>query len=242
MAVGFPDQVVAFLAKPTNLGQFLTTVGLPAFASTSLIQKYGQDAFKIDAVTLGTPADLQFQESLFGDVRITGSREKRSEQPERYAYDLRVRREDSGWADAVFTIPVQFTLHMMPGSIKLGPTGDVLPAGVSEPSLLKHQLKFVLPVGTDSFTLSYTSTVYVFVAADPSLVADLRRVLGLRRLLEADPQFLASLDGTPDQQPYLFVQVYPSGILQGGPLSETAVVQTFAVTDVLAAFISSPSL
>ena len=242
MAVGFADQVVAYLANPANQAPFLATVGLSAFAGTSFTRRYGQGGFQVNGVTLGAPADFQFQEFLFDDVRLSGYREKRSEQPQRHWYELRIRREDSGWVDVAFTVPAQFALLAVPGSIQLGPGGDLVSAGVSEPGPLQHLLQFQLPVETDAFTLSYTLGVYVFATADPSPVADLRRVQGLRRLLEADPQFLASLDGTADQRPYVFVQVYPSGLLAGGPLSEAAVVQTFAAVDLLAAFITIPAM
>jgi hypothetical protein len=242
MAVGFADQVVAFLANPANQVPFVGTVGLGAFAGTSFTKRYGQGGFEVDGVTLGNPANVQVEEFLSDAVRISGFREKRGEQPQRHWYELRVRREDSGWVDVTFTVPVQFALHAVPGSIQLGPGGDLLSAGVTDLGPLQHQLNFQLPVGTDAFTLSYTLGVFVFATADPSPVADLRRVLGLRRMLEGDPQFLASLDGTADQRPYVFIQVYPSGLLQSGPLSEAAVVQTFAAADVLAAFITIPAM
>ena len=245
MAIGFADQVVAFLANPANpanQGTFPGTVGLAAFAGTSFTRRYGQGGFQVDGVTLGTPSGFRLQELLLDGIRISGFREKRSEQPQRHWYELRLRREDPGWADVTFAVPAQFGLHAVPGSIQLGPGGDLVSAGVTDLGPLQHQLKFQLPVGTDAFTLSYTLGVYVFAAADPSPVADLRRVQGLRRMLEGDPQFLASLDGTADQRPYLFVQVYPSGLLQSGPLSEAAVVQTFAAADVLAAFITVPAM
>ncbi|HZW32687.1 MAG TPA: hypothetical protein VFF52_18385 [Isosphaeraceae bacterium] len=242
MAVGFADQVVAYLANPANQGPFLSTVGLAAFAGTSFTQRYGQGGFQVDGVTLGTAAGFQLQRFLFDTLKVAGYREKRSEQPQRHWYELRVGREDSGWVDVAFTVPAQFALHAFPGSIPLGPGGDLVTAGVSDPAPLQHQLAFLLPVGTDAFTLSYTLGVYVFASSDPSPVADLRRVQGLRRLLENDPQFLAALDGSGDQRPYVFVQLYAAGALQGGPLSEAAVVQMFAAADVLAAFLTLPAM
>jgi len=242
MPVSFPDQVVAFLANPANQGPFPGTIGLTAFATTSFTRRYGQGGFQINGVTLGTPAGFRLQEFLLDQTRISGFREKRSEQPQRYWYELRVGREDSGWADVTFTVPVQLAVQAVPGSIQLGPGGDLTPAGFSEPAPLEHQLRFQMPVGVDPFSLGFNAGVYVFATADPSPVVDLRRILVLRRLLENDSQFLASLDGSADQRPYLFVQLYPSGTLAGPPLSEAAVVQTFGAVDVLAAFIAIPAM
>lgn len=242
MAVGFADQLVAFLAVPANLGPFLNTIGLATFAGVSFTRRYGQGGFQVDGVTLGTPTGLRLEVFLSDDMRLSGSREKRSENPQRYWYDLKVSREDPGWVDVVFTVPAQFALHAVPGSIQLGPGGDLVPAGVSEPQPLQHKLRFQLPVGTDPFTLSYALGVHVFATADPTPVLDLHRVLSVRRLLEDDPQFLASLDGTADQRPYLFVQVYPGGLLAGPPLSQAAVVQAFDAADVLATFVNLPAL
>jgi hypothetical protein len=242
VAVSFADQVMVFLANPANQSTFAGMLGLAAFASASFTRRYGQGGFQISGVTLGTSTGFRLQDLLFDETRITGFREKRSEQPERQWYDLHVRRKDLGWVDASFTVPVQFALQAVPGSIQLGPGGDLVSMGVSDPEPLKHQLKFQLPVATAAFSLDYGAQTYVFVASDPSPVADLRRILGVRRLLEDDPHFLASLDGSPDQVPYLFIQLYPTGSLQGTSISQTAVVQAFATADVLADFISVPTI
>ena len=95
-------------------------------------------------------------------------------------------------------------------------------------------------VNTAAFTLNYTLEVYVWIAAEVSLVADLRRIQQTRLYLEAEPGFLASLDGPPDQRPYLFVQVYPAGLGNLAPLTEQAVTRFFDAADVLAAFFTIP--
>ncbi|MGZ3196539.1 MAG: hypothetical protein ACXU60_05510 [Croceibacterium sp.] len=240
--ISFADQAVAFLAQASNQGTFPGMVGLAAFAGTSLTRRYGQGGLQVNGVTLGTPSAFRLQELLLDGMRVTGSREKRGEQPQRHWYELRLRQENSGWVDVTFTLPVEFALQAMPGSIQLGPGGDLVPAGVSEPESLRHQLRFQLPVMTDAFARNCTLGVYVFAAGEPSPVADLRRIRAVQRLLEEDPQSLASLDGGMDQRPSLFVQLYPSGILQGSPLSEPSIVQTFAAADVLAAFLTLPAM
>jgi hypothetical protein len=242
MGIAFIDQVAAFLAMPANQGQFATTVGLGAFATTAYTKRYSQGGFQVNSVTLGAPANFQIQQSLNGETRLSGFREKRSEQPQRHWYEIRLLRETQGWVDATFNVPVQFTLQMMPGSIPLGSGGGVTQAGVSDPALLTHNLQFLLPVTTDTFTASYEASVYVFAATDPSPVADLRRILALRQALEDDAQFLVSLDGSADQRPYLFVQLYPAGVLTGPPLSQAGVVATFAAADILASFITVPAI
>jgi hypothetical protein len=242
MPISFPDQVVALLANPANQSGFPGTIGLAAFATTSFTSRYGQQGFQITGVTLGTPSDFQLQQWLFEQARVSGFREKRSEQPQRFWYELRLGREASGWADASFTVPVQIAAQVMPGSIQLGPSGDLVPAGLSDPGPLEHQLQIQIPVLTTPLSFTYNVGVYLFATADPSPVADLRRILAVRRLLENDPQFLATLDGTADQRPYLFVQLYPSGTLAGPPLSAAAAIQTFGAAEVLAAFIAIPAM
>jgi hypothetical protein len=242
MTVGFADQVAAFLANPANQSPFPGTIGLPAFAITSFGRRYGQGGFQVSGITFGTPGDFRLQELVIDQERISGFREKRSEQPQRFSYELRVGRQETGWVDATFTVPAQLAVQAVPGSIQLGPGGDLVPAGRSEPAPFTHKLAFQIPVLTDALTLGFDAAVYVFATADPSPVADLRRILALRRLLEADPHFLVSLDGTADQRPYLFVQLYPGASLSGPPLSEAAVVQTFGMADVLAAFITVPAM
>jgi hypothetical protein len=240
MPISFPDQVVAFLANPANQGPFPGTIGLAAFAASSFTRRYGQGGFQVTGVTLGTPADFRVQELLLDQARISGFKEKRSEQPQRFWYELRIGREDSGWADVAFTIPIQLAAQAFPGSIQLGPAGNLVATGLSEPAPSEHQLNFQIPVSTDPLSFEFNAGVYIFATADPSPVADLRRILALRRLVENDPQFLASLDGTADQRLCLLVQLYPSTTLQGPPLSQAAVVQAFAAADALAAFIAVP--
>lgn len=242
MPVSFDDQVAAFLANPTNQTQFAATVGLAAFASTSFTQKYGAGGFQLNSVRLGTPTGFRLQTPYNTEARVTGSREKRSEQPERHWYDLRIWREAPLWVDAVFTLPLQFAVQAVPGSLQLGPEGDLLAGGRSDTAPLTHGLKFSLPVATDPLTISYQAQCFVCVTDDPSPVADLRRITGLRQVAEQNGQFLASLDGTDDQTPYLFVQLYPAGVLAATPLSQAAVIATFAQADVLAAFLTLPNM
>jgi hypothetical protein len=240
LAVTFADQLLVFLANPANQNTLPSTVGMPAFASASFKRRYSKEGFQVNGTTFGALSDFRVQRGFFAETRMTGFREKRSELPERKWYDLRIGRSGMAWADATFTMPVQFAIEAVPGSIQMGPGGDLVAAGVSEPAPLKHLLKFQLPVMTGAFTLDYELNTLVFAASDPSPVADLRRIQRLRRLLEDDPQFLVSLDGAPGQTPYIFVLLYQSGALQGTGLSETAAVQAFAAADVLAAFITIP--
>jgi hypothetical protein len=242
VAVTFADQLLVFLANPADQGTFPGTVGMAAFASASFKRRYSQDGFQVNGITLSAPSDFRIQESFFGETRLTGFREQRSELPERKWYELRMSRNDIAWVDASFTVPVQFAVAAVPGSIQLGQGGDLVNAGVSDPSPLTHLLRFQLPVMTDGFTTDYEAKAFVFAASDPSPVADLRRIQSLRRLLEDDPQFLVTLDGSPDQTPYIFTQIYKSGVLDGTGLTEASVVQAFAAADVLAAFVTIPAI
>jgi hypothetical protein len=242
MAIGFADEALVFLANPANQGPFPGTIGLAAFATTSFTAKYGKDGFQVNAVTLGVPSEFQLEKFLWGETRTTGSREKRGEQPERYSYELRISQKKLGWIDVSFAVPVQLTIQAVPGSVQLGPGGDVVPAGVSEPQPLKHSLRFKLPVQTDPLSLAYGGKAFVFATSDPAPVADMRRICEIRRRLEEDPGFLASLDGSAGQAPYLFVQLYQKDAFQGTALSEGSVVQAFAAIDVLAAFITIPAM
>lgn len=242
MAVTFADQFLAFLANPANQGAFPGTIGLAAFASASFKRRYSKDGFLVNGITLAAPTDFSVQESFFGETRMTGFREQRSELPERKWYEMRISRNDPAWVDASFTVPAKFSIEAVPGSIQLGKGGDLASARISEPSPLMHLLKFQLPVMTGGFTVDYELKTFVFAASDPSPVADLRRILSLRRLLEDDPQFLVTLDGSPDQMPYIFIQLYQSGVLQGTGLTEAGAVQAFAAADVLAAFMTIPPM
>ncbi len=240
MAITFADQFLVFLANPANQSTFPGTIAMPAFANTSFKLRYSKDGFQVNGVTLAAPSDFRIQESFPGETRMTGFREQRGELPERKWYDLRVSRSDLAWVDACFTLPVQFAIEAVPGSITLGPGGDLVPAGVSEPAPLAHLLKFQLPMITGGFTIDHELRTFVFATSDPSPVADLRRIQILRRSLEDDPQFLVTLDGSPEQTPYIFVQLYQSGALQGTGLTEASAVQAFAAADVLAAFMTIP--
>jgi hypothetical protein len=238
VAVSFADQFLAFLADPANQSTFAGTIGLAAFANASFKRRYGKDGFQVNGVTLAAPIDFSFQEGFFGETRLTGFREQRSERPERKWYELRISRNETGWIDAAFSAPAKFAIEAVPGSIQIGQGGDLVSAGVSEPSPLTHLLKFQLPVMTGGFTIDFNLRAFAFAASDPSPVADLRRIQNLRRPLEDDPQFLVTLDGSPDQTPYVFIQLYKSGVFNGTGLTEANVVQAFAAADVLAAFVT----
>jgi hypothetical protein len=241
VAVSFVDQFLAFLADPANQGTFAGTIGLAAFATASFTRRYGKDGFQVDGVTLAAPTDFSFQEGFFDETRLTGFRELRSERPERKWYELRINRNEPGWIDAAFSVPATFAIEAVPGSIQLGQGGDLVSAGVSDPAPLTHMLNFQLPVVTGSFTIDFDLRAFAFAASDPSPVADLRRIRSLRRTLEEDPQFLVTLDGSPDQTPYVFIQIYKKGVLDGTALTEANVVQAFAAADVLAAFVTIPA-
>ena len=73
-------------------------------------------------------------------------------------------------------------------------------------------------------------------------MADLRRIGAVRRIVEASDRGLATLDGAATQSPYLFVQLYPTGVLAATPLSQAAVVAAFGAADVLAAFVTIPDM
>ena len=243
MTVSFVDQVVAYLANSANDVPFITTIGLAAFAGTSFTQRYGQGGFQVDGVTLGDLSPLKLQMPIMDDIRIMGTRDRRNERPERQWIDYRVHKQEQiGWVDVSFSAPAQFALHAVPGTLALGPGADVEQNGTNTPSPTKAQMKFRLSLSTDAFTLTYTLQIFVFVSTDLSPSDDLRRIQLLRQYLEADVSFLASLDGPADQRPFIFVQVYPAGAANGGPLSQAAIVQLFAAADVLAAFITPPTL
>jgi hypothetical protein len=238
VAVSFADQFLAFLADPANQSTFAGTIGLAAFASASFTRRYGKDGFQVNDVTLAAPANFTFQEGFFGETRLTGFREQRSDRPERKWYELRISRNEPGWVDATFSVPAKFAIEAVPGSIQIGQGGELVNAGVSEPLPLTHTLKFQLPVITGGFTIDFDLRAFAFASSDPSPVGDLRRIQNLRRPLEEDSQFLATLDGLPDQTPYVFIQLYKKGVLDGTGLTETNVVQAFAAADVLAAFVT----
>jgi len=237
MAVSFVDQVAAFLAVSANQSRFPALVGLPAFATASFTQRYGSGGFQLNAVTLGAPADFRFQQAFNADMRLYGTRERRSEQPPREAYDLRVSLGAPSWVDAVFTVPAQLAIQPVPGAIQLGGAGSLAQAGVTDPGPQTHQLTFQLAVTTGVVNATYQAECFVFAASDPSPVADLRRIGAVRRIVEASDRGLVTLDGAASQSPYLFVQLYPAGVL-ATPLSQAAVVAAFGAADVLAAFIT----
>ena len=243
MAVTFVDQVLANLATSANRAAFINTIGLAGFAATSFSRRYGTGGFQVDKVTLGPLANFQLQQLIRDDFRITGFSERRNERPERKWIDYRIHKQEPvGWVDASFTTRADFSLHVVPGSVAFGPAADVQPAGWQSAAAPMTSLsKFLLALATDQVALTYTLQVHVFIAAGLSLTDDLRRIQTIRRFLEGDPSFLVSLDGTPDQRPFLFVQIYPSGVADGGPLAPAAIAQFFDAADVLAAFLPPPA-
>lgn len=126
MPISFPDQVVAFLANPANQGPFPGTIGLAAFATASFTRRYGQGGFEVTGVTLGAPSDFHLQKLLLDQARISGFREKRSEQPQRFWYELRLGREDLGLDRRNFHHPRP---ARSPGVSGVDPTG---PGGRSD--------------------------------------------------------------------------------------------------------------
>lgn len=243
MAVTFVDQVLANLATSANRAAFINTIGLAAFAGTSFNRRYGANGFQVDGVALGPVTDFRVQQLVRDDFRITGFSEQRSERPERRLIDYRLHKQKTlGWVDATFTTSANFSLHVIPGSVALGAASDVAAAGWQPAAApMTSQSKFLLALATDQVTLTYTLQVHVFVSAAVSPTDDLRRIQTLRSFLEGDPTFLVSLDGTPDQRPFLFVQIYPAGGADSGPLAPAAIAHFFDAADVLAAFLAPPA-
>lgn len=242
MAISFTDQVAAFLAVSGNQSGFPALVGLAAFATASFTQRYSSGGFKLNTVTLGAPANFRFQQLFNGDVRLTGARERRSEQPPREVYNMRVELGAPSWVDAIFTVPAQMAIQPTPGAIQLGPAGGLTQAGVGDPGPTQHALAFKLAVATDVVNTTYQTQCFVFATSDPAPVQDLRRVAAVRRIVDQSDSGLVSLDGSPDQSPNLFVQLYPTGVLAATPLSQNAVVAAFGAADVLAAFVNIPNM
>src|ERR1700689_908851 len=167
MAVSFADQVTAFLGVGANQSGFPAQIGLPTFATSSFTQKYGSGGFELNSVTLGAPADFHFQQAFNADMRLSGPRERRSEQPPREAYDLRVGLGAPSWVDAVFAVPAQLAIQPVPGAIQLGGAGSLTEAGVTDTGLQTHQLAVQLAVTTDVVNATYQAECFVFAASDP---------------------------------------------------------------------------
>jgi hypothetical protein len=243
MPVTYVDQVMAYLALGANRTAFINAIGLAAFAGTSFTRRYGNSGFQVDSVSLDPPSDLRIQQLIQDDLRITGFSDTRSERPERKWIDYRIRKQQViGWIDAMFMTQASLALHAVPGSVALGPQAAVEQAGTqSAPVPMTWRSSFLLALTTDQFSLSYPLKVCVLMATAVSPTDDLRRILLVRNFLEADPAFLTSLDGSPNQRPLLFVQVYPAGAADGGPLGEAAIAQLFDEADVLAAFFALPA-
>jgi hypothetical protein len=243
MAVTYVDQVMAYLALGANRTAFINAIGLAAFAGTSFTRRYGNSGFQVDSVSLDPPSDLRIQQLIQDDLRITGFSDRRSERPERKWIDYRIRKQQViGWIDAMFMTQASLALHAVPGSVALGPQAAVEQAGTqSAPVPMTWRSSFLLALTTDQFSLSYPLKVCVLMATAVSPTDDLRRILLVRNFLEADPAFLTSLDGSPNQRPLLFVQAYPAGAADGGPLGEAAIAQLFDEADVLAAFFALPA-
>jgi len=243
MAVTYVDQVMAYLTPVPNRSAFANAIGLATHAGTSFARRYGNNGFQIDSVSLALPGGFRIQQLVQDDLRIAGFSERRSERPERKWIDYRIYKQQGiGWIDATFTTQVSLALHAVPGSAVLGPGADVEQAGAGSASPpMTWRSSFLVALTTDQFSLSYPLQVCVFMAGALSPTDDLRRILAVRSFLEADPAFLVTLDGSPDQRPLLFVQVYPAGAADGGPLSQAAVAQLFDAADVLAAFFAVPA-
>ncbi len=243
MPVTYVDQVMAYLASTANRTTFVDAIGLAAFAGTSFTRRYGSNGFLVDSVSLTAPTDFQIQELVQDELRLTGFSDKRCERPERKWIDYRFHKQQViGWIDASFTTQASLALHMVPGSAPLGPSAQIGDAGIAFPGQpASWRSSFRLGLTTDQFSLDYPLRVQVFVAAAISPTDDLRRILAIRAFLEADPAFLVTLDGSPDQRPLLFVQVYPPETAAAEPLSQAAITQLFDQTDVLAAFFTLPA-
>jgi hypothetical protein len=158
-------------------------------------------------------------------------------------FDLRYhRRHEVGWADTTFTTQADFQAHVVPGSMLLGPDTGVTQNN-AEPATppMKYKLKLGVSIATDPFILSYPLNVYIFAAADIAPTADLRRIREIRKFLESDPTFLASLDGPPNQRSLLFTQVYPGGAATGALTTQNAIAALFDADDILAAFFTVPA-
>jgi hypothetical protein len=243
MAITYIDQVMAYLALDANRTAFINAIGLAAYAGTSFSRRYGDNGFQVDSVSLGSPVAFQLQQLVRDDLRITGFSDKRSERHERKWVDYRIRKQQViGWIDATFMTQANLALHAFPGSAVLGPGADVEQAGTqAAPPPSTWRSSFLLALTTDQFSLGYPLQVCAFMAAAVSPTDDLRRIQLVRNFLEADPAFLVTLDGSPDQRPLLFVQVYPAGAADGGPLAQAAIAQLFDEADVLAAFFALPA-
>lgn len=242
MAIDFVDQLMAYTAVPANMSTFISAIGLAAYAGASFTRRYGQGGFQVDSVNLAAPENIQFQDLILDDPRITGT-EQRTDGSGRMMFDLRYHRQhEVGWADTTFITKADFQAHAIPGSLTLGPGGNVVQNGVDPASPpMKYRLKFGVDVVTDQFTLAYTLNVYLFAAAEVAPTTDLRRIREIRRFLESDAIFLASLDGPPNQRPFLFAQIYPGEVATGAPISQQAIAGLFDADDILAAFFTVPA-
>jgi hypothetical protein len=233
---------MAYLATDANVTAFNAAIGLAAFAGRSFTRRYGDGTFVVDAVTLGDVADFGLQQMVQERPRLTGFSERRTERPERKWIDYTLhRRELVGWVDATFSSQATLSLHAIPGSVTLGPGADVQQDGFAAVPPQSFRSTYLLGLNSDAFTLTYTLNAYLQFSSDLSPLDDLRNIQQVRDVLEADPSFLASLDGPADQRPFLFVQVYAQGAADGGPLAPAAVTALFDRADVLAVFFSPPA-
>lgn len=242
MPVTFVDQFMAYIATSANLATFIDSTGLAAYAGTSFTRRYGQNNFEVDSVALAAPEGLQLQEIILDDLRFTGN-SQRSDHSSRKQYDIRYhQQQEIGWVDASFVSQATFSAHAIPGSFQLGPDANIEQDGVSiGPLADRFVSNFLLSLTTDSFTLTYPLSVYIFVSASLSPTQDLRRILEVRAFLQSDPAFLRSLDGTPDQRPLLFAQIYPGDAAAGSPITEQGTALLFDADDILSAFFSIPA-
>jgi len=242
MPVTFVDQLMAFVSTPVNLTTFIADTGIAAYAGASFTRRYGQSGFQVDSVALGTPVDFELQQPILDDLRIMGTEQRTDSSSGRKLYDLRYHRQQViGWVDASFTVPADFNAELIPGSAPLGPGGSVTQGTTTSAQPGNFQMQYLVGLTTGVFTLSYPLRVSVFASADLSPTADLQRIRQVRRFLESDPAFLESLDGSTDQRPLLFVQIYPGAAADGAPITAQAVGQLFDADDILATFFTLPA-
>jgi hypothetical protein len=240
MAASYVDQVMAYVVNSSQQGAFVTAIGLGAYAGKSFTRRYNLNNYQVQSATLGPLSQTQVQQAILDDVRLIGTRECHNQ---RHRYDFHLYKQELlGWVDVSFVTTAQFAVQAVPGTFAPGQGAAVQQNGIETPPLINTaQLKFNLPLTTDTFTLTYTLQVFLFVSADLSPLNDLRRIQLLRTYLQGDPNFLVSLDGTEHQRPFLFVQLYPASVADGGLVSQGGITELFDAADILVAFFTPPA-
>jgi hypothetical protein len=240
MAATYIDQVMAYVIDSARQSAFISALGLGVYASKSFTRRYNLNNYQVESTTLGPLSQMQVQQAIFDDVRLIGTREYQ-DQHHRFHFHL-YKQELLGWVDISFVTTAQFAVQAVPGTLALGQGVAIQQNGIDTPPLSNTaQLKFNLPLTTDTFTLTYTLQVFLFVSADLSPLNDLRRIQLLRSYLQADPNFLVSLDGAAHQRPFLFVQLYPADAANGGLVSQEAITALFDAADILVTFFTPPT-